>query len=54
MQPSGLRDTTRLLPGLKAVVSDVEKSMKNVKFVKCNLEDTDFSNIDMSQVKIVK
>ena len=28
MQPSGLRDTTRLLPGLKAGVSDVEKSMK--------------------------
>ena len=27
MQPSGLRDTTRLLPGLKAGVSDVEKSM---------------------------
>jgi hypothetical protein len=25
MQPSGLRDTTRLLPGLKSGDSDVEK-----------------------------
>lgn len=33
MQPSGLRDTTRLLPGLKSGVSDVEKSMKTMKFL---------------------